>query len=88
MLQSVSISSKNQVTIPQVFSKALNLKRGQRLVVEKVGDSLIFTPVEELVHRLSGIIQSKKSIANDELERMIENAKMQYFQRIHTHDIY
>lgn len=79
MLQSVSISSKNQVTIPQVFAKSLNIKRGQRFVVEKVGNSLLFTPAAELVRRLSGIIQSKRPISTDELERMIEDAKMQYF---------
>lgn len=79
MLQSVSISSKNQVTIPHVFSKALNLKRGQRLVVELKGNSLIFTPPEELVLRLSGIIHSKRPISNEELERIIEKAKTQHF---------
>ena len=79
MLQTVSLSSKNQVTIPSVFAKALNLKRGQRLVVELQGNSLVFTPPEELVLRLSGIIQSKKPISNEELERIIEKAKDQNF---------
>lgn len=80
MLQSVSISSKNQLTIPSVFSKALNLKRGQRLVVEKVGNSLVFTPAEVLVRRLSGAIQSTKPISNNELEQMIEAAKQEHFR--------
>ncbi|OGG34734.1 hypothetical protein A2363_03180 [Candidatus Gottesmanbacteria bacterium RIFOXYB1_FULL_47_11] len=80
MLQSVSISSKNQLTIPSAFSKALNLKRGQRLVVERVGQSLVFTPAETLVHQLAGSIQSSKPISNDELERMIEEAKKQHFR--------
>lgn len=81
MLQSVSISSKNQITIPHAFSKALNLKRGQRLVVEKVGDSLIFTSSEALVRQAAGMIRIKKPISDRTLEKIIETSKMQHFSK-------
>lgn len=79
MLQSVSISSKNQVTIPSVFSKALKLKRGQKLVVEKVGNTLVFTPSVELVRQASGMIQVSKPISNTQLERIIQISKQRHF---------
>jgi hypothetical protein len=44
-----------------------------------VGNSIICTPEVVLVHRLSGVIHSSKTISNNELELIIIDAKMHHF---------
>jgi AbrB family looped-hinge helix DNA binding protein len=43
-MPSVTISSKRQITIPVDIFRLLDLKEGQRLMVEVEGDRIILTP--------------------------------------------
>ncbi len=75
MIQTVSISSKNQFTIPSIFAKTFNVQKGQRLIIQQVGDSLVLTPAQSIVNQIAGTIRSKP-ISEAKLESMISESKI------------
>lgn len=76
-MQTLTLSSKNQITIPVSFSKILGLKKGQRILIEKKNQSLILTPYKTILERLSGRIKVKKEITN--MNKVISEAKKNHF---------
>lgn len=78
-MQTLTLSSKNQITIPVSFSKILGLKKGQRILIEKKNQSLILTPYKTILERLSGRIKVKKEIKN--MNEIISKAKKNHFSK-------
>jgi len=80
MLQSVRISSKRQITIPSKIFNELGITQGDHLLVKKTEDSIILTPAEILVRKLTGIIKLAKKTNDEQLERIIRKSKENYFK--------
>lgn len=55
-----SVTSKNQITLSEkAFGK---IRKGQKFLIQKKGDSFVLTPAELLVKKLSGRIQPSQKI--------------------------
>lgn len=80
MLQSVRITSKRQITIPVKIFAEMGITKGDRLIVEKKGPSIILTSAEILVNQLAGIIKVLKPLKDQTLEKIISQSKIKYFQ--------
>ncbi len=51
----VTITSKNQITLPSEFVRKLNLDRNRRLLIREDGNQLVLTPEPELREQLEKI---------------------------------
>ena len=78
MLQTVSISSKRQMTIPSKIYELLGLQVGQKLVAKVKSDSLLLTPAETVVKKAAGMIKVPQKVSNQTLERQIREARDQH----------
>lgn len=79
MLQTVSITSKRQVTIPAVIYAKLRLEKGQRLIVFTEKDRIVMEPAEFLIEKLAGSISLPKKFKGKTLEQIIQQTKQEYF---------
>ena len=69
----VTISSKNQITIPVEYLRALGLKPGKRFLVDKKNDELSLMPVRgSIVDELAGSLE--KFIPEDRKAISVEDA--------------
>jgi AbrB family looped-hinge helix DNA binding protein len=81
MLQTVSISSKRQVTIPASIYNKLNLKRGQRLIVSAQKNKIIMEPAQLLIENLAGSITLPRKFRGKSIQKIIQEAKKDYFSK-------
>lgn len=80
MSQMATITSKKQLTIPaQLFYEA-GFKIGQKVIVTEENGSLKITPAEKLVEELAGSVPIPAKWKGKNLDRIIEEAKDEYFQ--------
>ncbi|MBI4225871.1 AbrB/MazE/SpoVT family DNA-binding domain-containing protein [Candidatus Roizmanbacteria bacterium] len=80
-MQTVRISSKRQITIPSKIFNELGIAKGDHLLAEKKGESILLTPAEVLVRSLAGAIKSSKKLTDEELEKIIKKSKKEHFKR-------
>ena len=80
-MKTVSISSKNQITLPSSLLKILGLKKGQSLLIKKNGNSISLTPTELLINDLAKKYRSKKRIPKNEIKKQVTKAKLQKFKK-------
>lgn len=79
MLQTVSISSKRQITIPVRIFNLLNLSKGDRLIVEIEQDKLVLRKSKQLLNELSGSVKIPTRYKNKPIDFIIKEAKKDYF---------
>jgi len=76
--RNVTITSKNQITIPADFVREMHLKTHRRLSIRKRGDELILMAEPELKDKLQNIWDQLPSfqgtISDDELKRTTNEA--------------
>lgn len=80
MIQSVSISSKRQITIPVSIFKSLNLSQGDSLVVEAYDNKIVMQKSKDILDRLAGSLVLPKRFTGLSLDDIIEKAKKEYFE--------
>ena len=68
-----TISSKGQITIPKRVRKRLRLEPGDKIefLVDTEG-SVTILPVTQDITRLKGMVQAKRPVSIDEMNRAIE----------------
>ena len=68
-----TISSKGQITIPKQVRKTLRLEPGDKIefLVDTEG-SVTILPVTQDITRLKGMVQAKRPVSIDEMNRAIE----------------
>jgi AbrB family looped-hinge helix DNA binding protein len=81
MLQTVSISSKRQVTIPASIYNKLNLKKGQRLIVSAQKNKIIMEPAQLLIENLAGSITLPRKFRGKSIQQIVQEAKKDYFSK-------
>lgn len=75
-MPSVKISSKRQITIPAEIFRLLDLKEGQRLMVEVEGDRIVLTarPVS-LTKALSGVTKGLYGGNPDQIDQYLDEER-------------
>jgi len=65
----VKLSSKGRIVIPAKIRRELNLSKGDKLLLERKGDTIILRPIVKL-SKLRSVDKIEK--ASEEIERMRE----------------
>jgi len=75
-MQSITISSKRQITIPAEIFRLLDLKEGQKLIVEIEGNRIILTPRPvNLARALSGVTKGLYGSSAAEVDDYVEKER-------------
>lgn len=76
----VTITSKNQITLPADFVRKLNLTKNRRLAVRQRGEELILKPEPSLEEIMTPIwkemkkhLKGKKPLTDEELNRAVRD---------------
>jgi len=74
----ITITTKNQVTIPANLVRELHLKRTRKLRVKRRGDSIVLTPLPSLENSLKSIWDRTKNkpakpLSEDEINQSIRS---------------
>ena len=80
MMKIARITDKRQITIPALIYRSLDLEKGDQLVVEKRGQSIILSPAENLVEQLAGSVKVPKQFKGKNVGLMIKKARKNYFK--------
>ncbi|KKP88447.1 MAG: hypothetical protein UR93_C0013G0007 [Berkelbacteria bacterium GW2011_GWA2_35_9] len=81
MIKTATITSKRQLTIPASIFNELGLSTVRTMVIEKNNNSLVLTPVQNLVNTLAGSITIPKKYQGLSMDKIIENSKTEYFNQ-------
>ncbi len=87
MIQTVTITSKNQLTLPIKFIKKLNLRVGHKVVISEEDGKLTLTPARVIVEQLAGSVKVPENLKGKDLSKIIEEAKKSYFSEKYTKKI-
>ncbi len=76
-----TITDKRQVTIPADVYRAMEMKKGQKVIVQ-VNDRIIsMRPAEDLVEKLAGSVKVPVKYKNIDVDKMIAKAKRAHFSK-------
>jgi len=70
-MQTSSITSKGQVTIPAQIRKSLALTTGQKVRFNYKDNIITITPVEEEISAVFGLLKATKSISLEQMDAAI-----------------
>lgn len=79
MQQIVSITSKNQVTIPSTIVKLLNISKGDKLLIKTDSQKIIIEKPLKLLNEIAGMVKIPTKYKNKSLSFIIKEAKKEYF---------
>jgi AbrB family looped-hinge helix DNA binding protein len=63
LVETVTVTSKGQITIPSRLRKELNIVKGEKLLIVREGNVIKMTPVPKLSN-LAGVDKEVKSITS------------------------
>ncbi len=81
MNYTVTVSSKNQVTIPAELSRKWGIVKGHKLSLVVEGKKAILQPAANVVDELYGSVKVPARFRGMEIDEMIEKAKQENFAR-------
>lgn len=81
MLQTVSISSKRQITIPAKIFNHFGLSKGSKLVITIDSNRIILQKAQALLDEVAGSVLLPKRFKNKSLDSIINEAKTEYFYK-------
>jgi AbrB family looped-hinge helix DNA binding protein len=76
-----TITDKRQVTIPADVYREMEMKKGQKVIMQ-VSDRIIsMRPVEDLVEKLAGSVEVPAKYKNMSVDKIIAKAKQMHFDK-------
>ena len=76
-----TITSKRQITIPVSIFKSLGLQEGEKVLVSKKKGVIEIKSMLQLVNELSGSVKIPSHMRGKDLDKVIEQAKEEYFTK-------
>lgn len=75
-MQTVKISSKNQITLSRNLLDFIGAQRGDRLLVEVEGEKIVARPIQtSITDQVSGALKVKPSLRGLPFEKVLEETK-------------
>lgn len=81
MLKTATITSKRQLTIPVSIFDELNLVNVRTMTVEKKNNTLVLTPVQNILNSLEGSVTPPDRYKNMSVDEIIDTSKKEYFSQ-------
>jgi len=79
-MNTTTITSKRQITIPAVIFREAKLLEKQKLSVTSAGNQVILTPVAQAIDELAGSLKMPARWKNKNLDQVISEAKNEHFK--------
>lgn len=80
ILQSATITSKLQFTIPILIARKVGIKSGEKVQVFEEDGRIVITPVKQLLTELAGSLSLPKEWKGKDIDFIIEESKRKYFK--------
>ena len=80
MLQTATITSKRQLTIPVKMFKSLNLQKGSKVIISLEDRILKIQPSLAIVEKLAGSVSIPPEFKNLTVDQIIQKAKEERFK--------
>lgn len=78
-MQTVTITSKNQITIPKYIVNELNAEMGDKLIVSLKDDLIILKPTKSVINDLYGSVSTPKHLKGNDIDKIIKESKLKHF---------
>jgi len=78
-IQSATITSKLQFTIPAAIARSAGIKSGIKVHVAEENGRIIITPLKKIIEELAGCLSAPKNFKNKNLDKIIKESKIKYF---------
>ncbi len=80
MLQTVTITSKRQISIPVKIFNKLGLVKGDKLIINLQQDKIVMQKAQSLLDEIAGTVKLPAKYKNKSLDEIIKLAKKEYFK--------
>jgi AbrB family looped-hinge helix DNA binding protein len=80
MLQSATITSKLQLTIPASIARTVGIAIGDKVVVSEEEGRIVLTPTRQLIEKLAGSISIPPKFKGKQIDEIIREAKLEHFK--------
>lgn len=80
ILQSATVTSKLQFTIPILIARKVGLKSGEKVQVFEEDGHIVITPAKQLLTELAGSLSLPNRWRGKDMNLIIEESKRKYFK--------
>lgn len=80
MVQSATITSKRQLTIPAKIFRKLGLQEGQKVIISEEDGAMRVVSALKLLDELAGSVKLPKRFKGLPIDEVIKRAKDEYFK--------
>ena len=78
-MQTVTITSKNQITIPKYIVNELNAEMGDKLIVSLKDNLIILKPTKSVMDDLYASVSIPKHLKGKDIDDVIKESKLRHF---------
>lgn len=78
-MQTVTITSKNQITIPKAIIDKINAIRGDKLIVSLEEDYIILKPSKSIIDDLYASVSAPAELKGKNIDEVIKASKLKHF---------
>lgn len=80
MLQSATITSKLQFTIPMLIARKIGIKSGEKVQVSEENGKITIVPFKKLIMELAGSLSLPEKWKGKDIDFIIKESKYRYFK--------
>lgn len=81
LTSAITVTSKNQITIPIDFIRKLNIKKGERLIISEENGVIFMQKNSQLLDKYQGFLKVPKHLRGRNLDDVIAQAKKERFSK-------
>ena len=80
MNYAITVTSKNQITIPTKIAKSLNIVPGDKLIAQSDGTLIKLQKAQSLLDSIAGSVEVPKAYRSKKVDFIIRDAKREFFK--------
>lgn len=80
LLQTATITSKLQFTIPTKIAKKVGIKSGEKVQVSEENGKITIAPMKKMIMELAGSLSLPKRWKGRDIDSIIRESKYKYFK--------
>ncbi|PIP86117.1 hypothetical protein COW83_00610 [Candidatus Collierbacteria bacterium CG22_combo_CG10-13_8_21_14_all_43_12] len=81
LISTITVTSKNQITIPVDFARKLNIKKGNKLIISESNGVISMQKHSELLDKYQGFLKVPQHLRGKNLDEAILEAKEKRFAK-------
>lgn len=81
LTSTITVTSKNQITIPVDFIRKLDIKKGSKLIISEDNGVISMQKYSEVLDKYQGFLKVPKHLRGRDLDEVIHEAKKKKFAK-------